>query len=317
MLFIAIITTGLIIVSCSKKEDKLANVSGTVTYGDNLAADGAVVRISNDLEGTDVINSVIADADGKYLISGLNNGTYYLSANYNTDNVNNLKSTGFNFALEAPVSVSVSGDMTQDLQLVNAAPAGNDTINSFNGTWLFDKPHGGVNWSTAYYGDNAVLTGKFTSYNIDISFTEANPESTIIKAWVQLSTALTGEPGRDHLGGCLNGYLGVATDTLADGTYYVSDPSTDTAYFNSTSVAPYGDGYKATGDFTFRGVTKSIDMYFTYTGQADYSADGDGSAIKGGFSGEFDIMAKSDFGVASTAIADKVHIAVSANYRKN
>ena len=50
------------------------------------------------------------------------------------------------------------------------------------------------------------------------------------------------------MGKCLNGYLGVVTDTLADGSYYVSDPLTDTAYYESVSISAFGDGYKAVGD---------------------------------------------------------------------
>lgn len=315
LLTVATVAVGLALHSC-KEDESLSQITGTVTYAEDLPADGAIVKISSDALGTIEINTVVANASGQYLITGLKNGTYYLSARYNTENVNNLKSAGYNFATSSPVEVSVSGNIVQDLALANAT-GGTDIINTYDGTWTFDKVHSGVNWSTAYQGDNADLTGKFTSFKVDIAFDESNPEATVIEAWVQLSSANTGEPGRDDLGHCLNGYLGVETDTMADGTYFVSDPNTDTAFFNSTGVKVYGDGYLSSGSLTFRGITKSIDLLFLYTGQADYSADGDGTGIRGGFSGEFKFNAITDFLVTSTSIADLINVKVNANYRKS
>ena len=189
-------------------------------------------------------------------------------------------------------------------------------VNTGDGSWYFDKAHSNINWETAYLGENALLTGKFTSFNIDIDFDESNPEATTIDAWVQLSSALTGEPGRDYLGGCLNGYLGVVLDTLPGGDHYISDKSTDTAYFKSVSVSIFGDGYKAIGDFTFKKIAKSVDLYFHYIGQADYSSEGDGSNVRGGFSCEFEFLAITDFQVTSTSIGDKINVKINANYRK-
>lgn len=208
--------------------------------------------------------------------------------------------------------------------LSSTTSTGSDVINTTDGTWSLDKSHSNVNWKTAYYGDNAWLTGKFNKFGIDLNFDEANPTATTIEAWVQLSTFNTGEPGRDGTGKCGSGYMGVdwtgsAGDTLADGSkdpaFY--DPATDFAWFNSTSVSVYGDGYLAKGDFTFRGVTKTVDLYFNYIGQVDYSDEQDGSKIKGGLTGEFEFLALSDFGVSSTSIADKIKITIGANYKKN
>jgi polyisoprenoid-binding protein YceI len=292
-----------------------SSISGTVTYLDAIPADGAIVTLSSDEAGETVISSVVCAADGHYTIPGLLEGTYYLRANYNTANVNNLKAAGFNFATSEAVGVEVSGDVSQDLSMVNAA-AGTDVINTVDETWTFDKAHSNINWSTAYVGENALLTGKFNSFSIDVNFDEANPTATTISASVQLSSANTGEPGRDNLGNCLNGYLGVVTDTLNDGSYFVSDESTDVATYVSKTVSEYGDGYKAVGDFTFKGITKSVDLFFNYIGQADYSADGDGSNIRGGITGEFEFLALSDFLVTSTSIGDKINVKVNANFRK-
>jgi len=292
------------------------SISGNVTYADQLPADGAVVTISNDAASTSVINNIVCGPDGGYSFTGLDEGTYYLSSIYNTENTNNLKSTGYNFMTLEAVAVEVLSDVSQDLDLVNAA-SGTDKINTEDESWGFDKFHSNVNWATAYMGENALLTGKFNSFNVSIDFDESAPENTTISAWVQLSSANTGEPGRDDLGKCLNGYLGVETDIMADGSYYVSDPLTDTAYFESVSVSAFGDGYKAVGDFTFKGITKSVNLFFSYIGQADYSDGQDGSNIRGSLEGEFEFLAISDFGVTSTSIADKILVSINANYRKN
>jgi len=316
-LFIALTVLGAISFQCSKDtDDPLSNISGTITYADGIVADGAVITISSDEIGATIINKVVAGSDGAYLIDGLANGTYYLLADYNTANENNKKSSGYNFVTAEPISVQVSGSITQDIALVNPV-GGNDLVNTEDESWRFDKAHSNINWATAYMGENALLTGKFNSFDVDIDFDESNPEATTISAWVQLSSANTGEPGRDNLGKCLNGYLGVVTDTLADGSYYVSDANTDTAYYKSISVSVFGDGYKAEGNFTFKNITKSVDLYFNYIGQADYSAEGDGSNIRGSFRGEFDFLAISDFLVTSTSIADQMSVSINANYRKN
>jgi polyisoprenoid-binding protein YceI len=314
--FIALIAFTTILFQCDKESEVMFyKISGLITYAGNIPADGAIVSISSDESGATVINKVVAATDGTYLLDGLASGTYYLTARYNTENQNNLKSEGFNFVTAEPISVDVSGNITQDITLVNKV-GGNEAVNTEDGSWWFDKAHSNVNWKTAYMGQNAMLTGKFTTFGIDIDFDESNPEATTILAWVQLSTANTGEPGRDFLGGCLNHYLGVVLDTLPGGDYYIFDKSTDTAYFKSTNVSVFGDGYKAVGDFTFRGITKSVDLYFNYIGQADFSSASDGSDIRGGFSGEFEFLAISDFQVTSTSIADKINVKINANYRK-
>lgn len=303
---------------CGKDEinPSTYSISGHVTYADQVPADGAIVTISNDAGAADILNSIVCGRDGGYSFSGLAEGTYYLSSIYNTENTNNFKSAGFNFMTLETLAVEVLGDVSQDLILVNAK-SGADIINTDDESWRFDKAHSNINWATAYMGENALLTGKFNSFNVSIDFDESAPENTTISAWVQLSSANTGEPGRDELGKCLNGYLGVVTDTLSDGSYYVSDPLTDTAYYESVSISAFGDGYRAVGDFSFRGVTKSVNLYFSYLGQADFSAENDGSNIRGSFDGEFEFLAISDFGVSSNSISDKILLTINANYRKN
>jgi polyisoprenoid-binding protein YceI len=188
-------------------------------------------------------------------------------------------------------------------------PSEEGAVNSTNSTWTFDKTHSNVNWETEYYGDHAYLTGKFNNFKIDIVFDNASYETTQINAWVQLSTYNTGEPGRDGPGKCGPGYVGVKyLDTL-----FTPDPATDSAFFKSTSTRIEKDMYVATGTFTFMGVTKTVDMYYTFTGITNEMSQGKASK-KAGFKGMFKFNAISDFGVTSTSIADEMIVTVNANY---
>jgi polyisoprenoid-binding protein YceI len=182
----------------------------------------------------------------------------------------------------------------------NIVTSGDETVSS-SGGWNFEKNHSTVRWETMYHGDHAFVTGRFDDFAANIEFDEADPASTDIDIWVRLSECYTSEPGRDNLGGCMNGYLGVEHngDTLMDGSL---DPagivsSTDTAWFKSKSTVKYGDGYLTKGDFTFRGVTDEVELFFRYYGRQEYTSFSGAVVIKSSFQGEFIFKAKSVFGV--------------------
>ncbi len=186
--------------------------------------------------------------------------------------------------------------------------------------WGLDKTHSSVNWKTAYFGDQAFLTGKFTSFTLDVNFDQADLANSTMAATVALNTCNTGEPGRDNLGKCLNGYLGVAHngDTLADGSLDPAgiDANSNVASFTSDNITVYGNGYKATGDLVFKGETSTVDFIFTHFAEKDYSANQDGSRIRASFNGSFDLKAKSIHGVTSSSIADIVTVEVNGVFRK-
>jgi len=69
-----------------------------------------------------------------------------------------------------------------------------------SGKWKMDKAHSNVMWETQYIASGALLTGRFNNFNVAVNFDEATPANTVVKAWVQLSTYNTGEPGRDAFG---------------------------------------------------------------------------------------------------------------------
>lgn len=210
------------------------------------------------------------------------------------------------------------------------------------GKWKMDKAHSNVMWETKYYATGAPLTGRFNMFDMKVKFDQANPANTTINAWVKLSTFNTGESGRDGLwrdatykiadyivkGGCGLAYMGVVLDTLSVDTAGVVQwkprATTDTATFQSTSCVKYGNGYMVTGNFTFRGVTKSIQMPMTYTAISTTTNTTTGQKTdRAGLIGKFDINAltvfgvKSSAGVAPTSIADIVTIRVDCNFVSN
>lgn len=199
-------------------------------------------------------------------------------------------------------------------QLTSTSNSGSDKMSagtSATSTWTLDKSHSNVMWETFYYGDNALLTGRFNMFGININFDQANLEQSSINSWVQLSTYNTGEPGRDGYRKCGPGYMGIQWDTLAKKPI----ATTDTAWFKSTSIIQSGSGYIAKGNLIFRGITKPTDMYFTYTGINEYEKDGVKS-YRAGFNGHFKMLANTDFKVNSTSIGDEVTVRTNMNFNK-
>src|SRR3954462_14274141 len=171
----------------------------------------------------------------------------------------------------------------------------------------FDKSHSNVMWETAYMGGLSLLTGRFdtlgfTSFNFD----ESNPAGINFEGWVWINKVNTSEPGRDK--GCLQGTFGVNTG--------MTSQVENIAIIKSKSVelSPNDKGYIVKCDFTFHGVTKEITGKLMYDGQI---SSGSGATLKYiyGFSFDFQMLAKTDFLIASTSIGDKVSVRCNAIFR--
>lgn len=197
---------------------------------------------------------------------------------------------------------------------------GTEKYNTYSGDYSADMNHSDISWNTAYAGTNGDLMGQFSVKGMSIDFDEANPTACKIEAWVSLTSCVTGE-GRDGIGNCLVGYLGVVHngDTLANGDLDPAgtDPITDTARFVSTKVEVYGDGYRATGNFTFNGVTAVEVLYFDYTGYTEY---GDPITRKAGFAGTLTFKSRSVYGLEAGSTydltGDEVRLDLSLNVKK-
>jgi polyisoprenoid-binding protein YceI len=190
-------------------------------------------------------------------------------------------------------------------------PAETGAVNSFDGTYSFDKVHSNVNWETYYYAEGARLTGKFNNFNLKVDFNSADPASSRIEGWVQLSTFNTGEAGRDGAGKCGPGYVGVE---YLD-TNFTVDPTTDSAWFSATGSVVEADHYVTKGNFTFNGVTKQVEFKYFFLGINQTTNSTGDVTNRAGFRGQFRFMAQSDYGVTSTSIGDEMIVTVNANFK--
>jgi polyisoprenoid-binding protein YceI len=172
----------------------------------------------------------------------------------------------------------------------------------------FDKAHSNVGWETAYLGGLSLLTGRFdalgmTSFNFD----ESNAAGISFEAWVWVNKVNTSEPARDK--GCLQTTFGVDTSMTTE--------TANVAIVKSKSVdlSTTDNGYLVKFDFTFHGVTKELTGKLTYDGMM---VTGSGATAKNvfGFSFNFQFLAKTDFGIVSTSIADLVTIKCNAIFRQ-
>lgn len=176
---------------------------------------------------------------------------------------------------------------------------GSDIVKMSEG-WTFDKAHSSIRWETFYLGSAALLTGRFNSFSIELEFDEDDPEEIEIKASVTLSSVNTGEPGRD--GGCLLGTFDTETS--------------DIAQFQSTNVELDGEGgYIAKGNLTFHGNINEVILKLEYIGTTYFPEGRNGPYYVAGFQGEFEFLAKTNFGIESSNISDLLRVKVSAQFR--
>ncbi len=326
--------------NCSKDTGtKVANVMGTVTLPDNTAAAGAVVTISSLPNAAKVLTRVVADSSGKFTIIGVQDGTYYLSAKYNTQNTNNLKdaSLGYNFTSANEAQIKPSGsDLTQDIALVSVGQSGTTVVDN---TWTCDTIHSEVEFAFPYDSANAVFTGKFTGFHMKaFTFDGANPANTVIDAVVDITTSESGAPtvidtvkkkivgGRDGLNGCIAQHTFqvkcTPADTFFKGVYRPTSVISPTgiAEFSSPAgtVAAYGDGYVAHGNLTFHGFTKSIDLYFHYIpGFVKPATSTAAATTYVSFTGFFDMKALADFNIVTASVGgNAVHLTTNLQFNK-
>lgn len=187
--------------------------------------------------------------------------------------------------------------------VANGAAADFSTGGVPSAQWYFDKAHSNVTWESAYKGLGAMLTGRFNYFVLkDLNFDEANPASITFEGYIRLNSVNTGEPGRD--GGCLLTTYGTEAGK--------TNETENLATLKSTSVqySTTDDGYTFTANLTFRGVTKEVTGKMTYVKQTE-----DAGNKLAGISVEFTFLAKSDYGITSSNIADKVTVKINGTFK--
>lgn len=201
---------------------------------------------------------------------------------------------------------------THDDEIISSAgpkiERGTQTLSLTDTKVSFDKTHSNVGWETAYLGELSILSGRFDTLGFTtFNFDEANPANTSFEAWVWINRVNTSEPGRDK--GCLQTTFGTTT-SMTNEVANIAKIKTTAVELSTTDK-----GYIVKFDMTFHGVTKSLTGKLNYSGK---SVTGTGSTAKNvyGFGFDFQFLAKTDFGIVSTNVADKVSIKCNAIFRQ-
>ncbi len=116
------------------------------------------------------------------------------------------------------------------------------------GTWAIDPTHSTIGFTVRHLMVSKVR-GRFQDFSGSITVDESGV--TAISADIDVASITTDNAQRD-------GHLKTAD--------FFEVEKFPTATFRSTSVAPKGDGYVLTGDFTLHGVTKPVELTVEYNG---------------------------------------------------
>src|SRR6476620_3050404 len=173
---------------------------------------------------------------------------------------------------------------------------GDQKLTLTNAKHTFDKAHSNVQWSTAYLGATALLTGRFDNFGFNsFNFDESNAAGINFEAWVWLNSVNTSEPGRDD--GCLLQTFGTTNGATTE--------AKNQAIIKTTSVtlSTTDKGYDIKANLTFHGVTKEVIGKMNYVGKTP-----SGTSEILGFDFQFSMLAKTDFLISSTNIGDNVTV---------
>jgi polyisoprenoid-binding protein YceI len=114
-----------------------------------------------------------------------------------------------------------------------------------------DTNHSNVGFRVPIAGGLAQVTGKFSSFTVNLNFDEKDITKSTVEATIKADSISTGIAGRDtHL----------KTADFFDVAKYPE------ITFKSKKIEKKGKSYMLTGDFTMHGVTKEISFPFVMVG---------------------------------------------------
>ena len=303
-ILIVLLASPLFFTRCGEKEVHLYSISGTASYADGAAA-GALVYLAKDATAatTNYDMVAVADASGAYSFENLSEGSYFLFANYNTTNINlSGRLGGLIFTSGEGYLITVGGEnVTQAIDLVSNGSQSVAVDNTAGGTWTLDKAHSEVVFEFPYKEAAGTFSGRFDVYDFVFDFDDADLANSSITASVDLKTVVTGQPGRDGGTNCISRTFGVAYDATTGAVV----AGTDVASWTSSSIEFYGDGYHATGNMTFHGVSKPIDVYFKFIPGVEGVKSGVPTQYSS-FEAKFGFAALADFGIESGNIGNEI-----------
>lgn len=161
------------------------------------------------------------------------------------------------------------------------------------GTWTIDQAHSAVAFSVKHLMVSKVR-GNFETFSGTITIAEDGTPS--VQAEIDVTSITTGNDQRD-------GHIKSAD--------FFDAEKFPKATFVSTGVAPKGDDYVLTGDFTLKGVTKSVELALEFNG----TNPGMGHGAVAGFEAST-VLNRKDFGIdidmplegGGVVVGDKVTI---------
>lgn len=155
---------------------------------------------------------------------------------------------------------------------------------AFAPNWNVDTTKAKVEFSIK--GPFGTVHGNFSGLKADIKFDEKAPGNSSISATVDTKTISTGIGMRNH--------------DLKKEEWFDADKYS-TIEYHAKKVEKNGSGYKAIGELTMKGVTKPIEIPFTFTR----------SGSTGVFKGQFKVN-REDFKVGKprSSVGDEVTISL-------
>lgn len=139
---------------------------------------------------------------------------------------------------------AIGPTLTERFKAAGAAQTGE------SGTYNFDKAHSFIGFKVKHMGLIEV-PGFFRDFIGSVSYDAANPARSSVEFTAKATSVDTGVAGRDN--------------HLRQADFFEVEKYPDIT-FKSTKVEKSGSGWTVTGDFTMKGVTKSITFPFNISG---------------------------------------------------
>ncbi len=174
-----------------------------------------------------------------------------------------------------------------------AAPVG------VSGTYGFDKSHSAIGFKVKHNG-LIEIPGFFRDFTGNINYDAKDVDKSTVEFTAKATSVDTGVPGRDN--------------HLRSKDFFEVEKFADIT-FKSSKVEKKGKGWMVTGDFTMKGVTKTISFPFTIAG---FLPAGERSGARMGFTAETKLNRR-DYGVnyggnlpgtTTPVIADEIAIRI-------
>lgn len=181
------------------------------------------------------------------------------------------------------------------ISFVAALPASSSSSNNNAAAYVVDKNHSTVGFAVPILGGLSKVSGKFTDFDVQINYDEADITKSSVTANIKAASIDTGIENRDkHL----------RTADFFDVEKYPE------ITFQSKRIEKKGNKLTAFGTFTMHGVSKEVALPFTITGKYKDQKDG---AMSVGFASRLTIN-RQDYGIVwrnkdrPTFVGDEVEI---------